>query len=274
MQENRYIHQDSADVVERERIALLEQTLDPITIRRLDRIEVQPGWQCLEVGAGGGSMARWLANTIGPHGQVVATDINPRFLLEPAPPNLKVRSHNILIDALEPAHYDLVHCRALLMHLPQPLVALERMAAAVRPGGWLFIEEFDSLSFGAVEAESATAQAFNRTMQVIIGSLRAARVMDMLIGRRLRTLVEGLGFVALQNEGTTWVNRGGEPRTRFHQMNLPLLRPLVAAGKLTDDDLALMDRQYADPAFTFVDFTLFGVWGQRVAGPGESHNAP
>ena len=40
------------------------------------------GWHVLEVGAGGGSMARWLSEQVGPSGRVMATDIDLQRLLD------------------------------------------------------------------------------------------------------------------------------------------------------------------------------------------------
>ena len=45
------------------RLGLLEELFDPASRKRRDL--VQPGWRCLEVGAGRGSMAVWLAEQVG-----------------------------------------------------------------------------------------------------------------------------------------------------------------------------------------------------------------
>ena len=63
---------------EDERLALLERIFDPLSRQR--RSLVQPGWRCLEVGAGRGSMAVWLAERVGDRGHVVATDIDVSYL--------------------------------------------------------------------------------------------------------------------------------------------------------------------------------------------------
>jgi hypothetical protein len=53
---------------------------------------------------GGGSIARWLADRVGPGGRVVATDINVGHLRTLSLPNLDVLRHNIIEDDLrEPA---------------------------------------------------------------------------------------------------------------------------------------------------------------------------
>jgi 2-polyprenyl-3-methyl-5-hydroxy-6-metoxy-1,4-benzoquinol methylase len=63
---------------EDERLGLLELLFDPASRRR--RELVRPGWRCLEVGAGRGSMAAWLAEQVGPSGHVMATDIDVTYL--------------------------------------------------------------------------------------------------------------------------------------------------------------------------------------------------
>jgi len=66
MSEDHYIASHSAEAFERERLGLLERVADPITLRRLQSLGVREGWRCLEIGAGHGSVARWLAMQVGP----------------------------------------------------------------------------------------------------------------------------------------------------------------------------------------------------------------
>ena len=98
--------QEAAD-----RFAALAALFDPTSTRHLERCGVGPGWRCLEVGAGGGSIATWLADRVGASGSVLATDIEPRFLTALAAPSLQVRRHDIGVDALPQGAFDLVHAR-------------------------------------------------------------------------------------------------------------------------------------------------------------------
>src|SRR5437879_4242901 len=75
----------------RHRLKLLEACYDPSTTRRLRALGVDCGWHCLEVGAGGGSIARWLASEVGPEGRVLAVDLDTRFVQEVEADNLDVR---------------------------------------------------------------------------------------------------------------------------------------------------------------------------------------
>jgi SAM-dependent methyltransferase len=263
---NRYFAKESPDAFERERLALLTQFADPITTRRLTELGVGPGWRCLDVGAGDGSVACWLAGRVGSKGRVVATDLNPRFFGGHELPNLEVRRHNILEDDLEEAHYDLVHCRALLMHLPDPVRALRRLVNAVRPGGWLLIEEVGSASFGAADPGHTRAAGFDRSSQAICAALKSTGTMDFDFSRRLPALFERLGIRDIGNEGVTLIARGGDPMARFNHMTDELVRErFVAAGVLTEVAFDELGRAYEDPSFWFVGFTLFGAWGRRHA---------
>ena len=114
---------------EEERLALLEDIFDSVS--RQCHAFVQPGWRCLEVGAGRGSMAVWLAQQVGTTGRVVATDVDTSYLKRLDFPNLEVRRHNILSDSLEtlePGSFDLVCARLVLFWLAgKQEMALRRM---------------------------------------------------------------------------------------------------------------------------------------------------
>lgn len=249
---------------ERTRLQLLQQSLDSLSIQRLEHIGVKPGWHCLEVGAGVGSIAHWLAKRVGQEGKVVATDIDLRFLATTHEPNLEIRHHNILVDELEQGVYDLAHTRAVLMHLADPGLAVRKMAAAVRPGGWLLLEEFDWLSFGAIETSHPASDTFNQKMEVLAKTLQTFHILDLYLGRHLRQLFEQVGFSASSNTGATGISRGGEPSAQFLLMTLQLAGPpLIGAGVLTEQDMALLHQLLTNPSFYYIDAINFGVWGKR-----------
>jgi SAM-dependent methyltransferase len=252
---------------EKERLHLLERALDPLTIRRLEYLGVQPGWRCLEVGAGAGSIAHWLAARVGAHGTVVATDSEPRLAAGPDEPQLEVRRHDIRVDPLESAAYDLVHARALLLHLADPAQAIERMAEAVCPGGMLLLEEFDWISFGALDQEESNARIFEEKMTVLAQSLRAGHVMNLYLGRHLRGFLAQRGFLELGAEGATGLVSGGSLEAEFQRVTLRLAVPyLLAAGLWTESERDTVERLLQDPTFAYVGGTLFQAWGRRARG--------
>ncbi|MGH3773082.1 MAG: class I SAM-dependent methyltransferase [Pseudonocardiaceae bacterium] len=98
-------------------------------------IGITHGWSCLEVGAGIGSIARWLAQRVGRTGRVVATDLDTRFFEDAAGANLDVWRHDITRDSLPVTEFDLVHVRWLLDLLPDREASIEKLIAALKPGG-------------------------------------------------------------------------------------------------------------------------------------------
>lgn len=126
------------------RLLLLAHSEDPGTIACLERIGVASWWACLEVGAGAGTIAQWLAGRVGSGGRIVATDIAITMLEPLAAPPLEILQHDVVRDELETDDFDLVHARQVLMHLPEREAVLARLAAAVKPAGWLLVEDTDA----------------------------------------------------------------------------------------------------------------------------------
>jgi len=264
MSEQRYFASNEKDEVELSRIRLLQESYDPITIRHLESIRVSEGWHCLEVGAGAGSVAQWLATRVGPTGKVVATDIDLRFLRQVSLPNLEIRQHDILKDDLELGKYDLVHCRCLLTHLHEPEKGLKRMAKAVHPGGCLLMEETDYGSVLSTDITNPSAVSFISAYKAGNDFLRKRGILDPYFGRRVRSLVEEIGFIELGHDGWTCMNRGGEPLARLNAMTVQALaKPMIAAGLLTQEQYDAFQRQFLDPSFYYLGLTLFAAWGKR-----------
>jgi SAM-dependent methyltransferase len=209
------------------------------------------------VGAGRGSIARWLSARLGPGGHLVAADIDCRFLGD-LPENVEVRELDIRSDDVETGSYDLVHCRALLMHLPDPLAALSRMAAALRPGGLLVAEEGDYglLAYGGHPDGVWAGQLYHR----VFAALAAAKVMHPYLGRALPgMLIEvGLDVVEAQVDGS--VSRCGDPAFEFQRVTEEASAArLIAAGVLTQ-----AERDRAREVMSCPSTILTGVAGVGV----------
>jgi ubiquinone/menaquinone biosynthesis C-methylase UbiE len=62
------------------RLQTLEQVFDPASRRRIQSTGIAIDWQCLEVGAGEGSIVEWLMTVVRVGGKVTAIDRDVRFL--------------------------------------------------------------------------------------------------------------------------------------------------------------------------------------------------
>ncbi|MFD0776404.1 class I SAM-dependent methyltransferase, partial [Streptomonospora algeriensis] len=149
-----------------------------MTTERLAETGVGPGWRCLEVGAGGGSVGVWLARRVAPDGWVVVTDVKPVRMPQKA--GISVLRHDIARDPLPEAAFDVVHARLVLMHLPEREQVLAQLLRALRPGGWLQLDELDATHAPGLltpEAEAdtpAAAELYARFHQAKFQALRAA----------------------------------------------------------------------------------------------------
>jgi SAM-dependent methyltransferase len=244
------------------RFDALAAIFDAGTKRHVEALGPVDNWRCLEVAAGGGSIARWLAGRVGPGGRVVATDIDVGHLRTLSLPNLEVLQHNILGDVLREPAFDLVHARLLLVHLPQREEALDRMISALRPGGWLLAEEFDGMSTRA-DSELNPAETVLKSSLAWWAVMEAAGV-EIGYGRRLAGRLKAHGLVEIDAEASIPLWQGGSPFSQLIKANWNQLHDqMVATGLVTEAELADDLERLEDPAFMSFAETMWSAWGRR-----------
>ena len=246
----------------RQRLALLEAQLDPATRRHLLAAGVGAGWHCLEVGAGGGSIAHWLCQVVGPSGRVVATDIDTCIAGLDAPPALELLTHDLTREPLPAGAFDLVHARWLLHHLPDLNAVIERLIGALKPGGLLLIEEPD---FYPVTAGHAGApQLYARFMDALTRSVVAGTGRDCYWARGLPAMLASHHLRDVQAAAEVAMLRGGGSLARFYRLSAQQARARVLAGGYVsaeeyDAALDLLD----DPALWAFAACTVSAWGRR-----------
>jgi hypothetical protein len=233
------------DELERRRLALLERHHDPDTIAALERTGVGAGWRCLDVGAGGGSIARWL---LGRGADVLATDLDVSRL-----DGLPALEHDITSDAPLPGPFDLVHTRLVLLHLPQREAVVRRLAEIAER--WLVIGDID---FTPVAMRAATP-AWDRTWSAWCAVTEAAG-WDLACGRRLEGMLRGAGLTEVGTTATGEEVAGGAIALEILSLALERLRGhLEAHGADVDAARALL----MDPANRFMPPVTWTAWGHR-----------
>lgn len=252
-----YALRQSADPIgEMERLVRIETFQDPATIRYLQALGVGGGWRCLDVGAGGGSITRWLAAQVGPSGSVLATDLEIGLLRAVEGPTVEVRCHDIRCDPLPFTAFDLVHARLLLLHLPERRDVLRRMVAATRPDGWVVIGDIDfttaraarsSLAFGRVTT------AFNQVMPTL--------GWDPALGSKLPTMLENTGLRAVEADCYQNYHRGGSPWSAIFAGTVRRLRDSLLEV-VSESDLDEVIELFDDPSFAFYSPTIWTAWGR------------
>jgi SAM-dependent methyltransferase len=259
---------DNAWTHARERLALLEAHADPGTIRHLKQLGVTPGWRCWEVGGGGGSIAAWLCEHVAPTGHVVATDLDTRFLDALTYKNLEVRRHDVVAELPPDGGFDLVHTRALLVHLAQREMVLDRMVAALRPGGRLLIEEADGISKVTDPGNDARANEVFARVRAAEARWMTEAGIDQHFGRHAYAALLRRGLVALGAEGRVPVVQGGSDIARFYRLSAQQSRSRYLTAGITEQDFDTFLSLHDDPDFVWIQGTIFAAWGRRA--PRES----
>lgn len=196
----------------------------------------------------------------------MCTDLDTRHISPAGLANLHVVRHDITRDALPEGQFDLAHARLVLLHIPERAAVLERMLTALKPGGWLVIEDFDTtsvlpdLSVNPCEAWLRTADAMRQYM--IRGGV------DARFGRSLYGRFKRLGLTDVYSEGrvTMWdgFNGGVELlRINYEQVG----QKLVAAGLLDADQLRADQARLDDPDFVMPSPTMWVAAGRKPSAP-------
>ncbi|WP_433026203.1 class I SAM-dependent methyltransferase [Actinomycetospora sp. CA-053990] len=250
---------DDAATVEYQRLDLMSKILDPWTRGHLEALGVRPGWHCLELGGGNGSVAEWLCDAVGSAGSVTSVDINPALLRLVPAQNLTVQQADVRTDPLPSGLYDLVSCRALLHQIAGHAPAvLEKMAAAVAPGGWLLVQEPDFHL-----APTTEPAVWAETWRALIAWGQDNGV-DWLIGRRLPGMVGAAGFARPQATTDVQNIRGGDRGALYFKLFFAEVRDRVLrSGRL---DAATLDAATAvldDPDLWTQCWMMTAVWGRK-----------
>jgi SAM-dependent methyltransferase len=256
---------DNAALEADDRFGALGALFDPVTFRHLDRLDVREGWRCLEVGAGGGSVARWLATRVGESGHVLATDLDPRWLERSAPPaNVEVRQHSIGDDPLPESHFDLAHERLVLMHLPERVAALRSMVASVRPGCWVLVEDFDSdIAPEAFPSPRSSDEELGNRVARSIRALLALRGADTAFGHKLPRLLSDAGLEQIGADAYQAIEAGDAVRSlqraNLRQVGGALVEQALVSRAELERYVALLDERQVSPSSPL----LVSAWGRR-----------
>jgi SAM-dependent methyltransferase len=255
---------DNATAASARQHRALAELLDGHTTRRISGLLDLVGATCLEVGAGGGSIAVWLADRVGPHGRVVALDLQPGQI--PSRPCLEVSRHDLAHDPLPGGPFDLVHARLTLLHLPQRHTILRDLVGVLALGGWLLIEDWDASDVHTlVCAPDEASGALYRRYQKLVGEkVFAAAGTDRAWARDLHPLLlaEGLVEVTTRVEFEYWTG-GGPGLAGLVGSNLVQLRERLLAVGLRASELERLAVLVGDERLVVRGFPMHSTAGRR-----------
>ncbi|WP_371496981.1 methyltransferase domain-containing protein [Kitasatospora sp. NBC_00374] len=247
---------------EAERIDFGAVAYDGFTRARLLALGARPGLRCLDLGAGTGTVSRWLAEEVG--ADVLAVDRDPRFVEPYAGPRLRTLAADITSADFDPGRFDLVHARFLLMHLPDSRRTIARLAGLLAPGGRLVLSDaIDLTTAGAPDSP------YRLAMRAMWRGLRESIGTDVGWTPRYPVRLREAGLTGVGAEVYVPPLTPGAPITAFWLDTWRRVREAMLATGLVDaDTLAAAERDLASPDFADLSPGMITAWGE-AAGSGR-----
>lgn len=244
-----------------EQLRCLAAAYDAITTERLAGLGVADGWHCWEVGYGGGSIARWLAERVAPGGHVLATDIVARPIERH--PALTVAEHDIRTGPFAHQRYDLVVARLVLQHLPERDAVLTALVQALKPGGWIQIDEFGTSYEPVLLAPDDEAARLFAKFHTAKRELMRSAGGDPEWGRRAARAMRAAGLVDVDARPYLQPRVPGSAELDLQLHHTYHLRDGLLAVGMTQRELEALREVMRDPAFRASSSVIYSVQGRK-----------
>jgi SAM-dependent methyltransferase len=255
-----------------QRFVGLEQIFDHVTAGHLSRLGLVAGARCLEVGAGSGSIARWMADVVGPSGQVLAVDLDTRWCPTGERPGLEVRSLDVVTEPIPEGPWDVIHERLVLQHIPARLDVLDRLVATLAPGGVLLVEDFDTGEVRTMDRAGPHHELIVRVAQAFNRLLGARGGVNDFAANALR-LLRDRGLVDTSASGHVAIDQGGAGWATVQAANARQLRNGLIDEGVAPEEIDRFLEVLADPDTIVGSSVLISAWGRRAnSAPTESSN--
>lgn len=236
------------------------------TFRHAERLGLENGWHVWEVGAGGASVPTWFAEQVGPDGHVLATDIDTSWLVGRS--SFELMRHDIGTDPAPRGGFHLIHARLVLVHVEERLRALSTMVGALRPGGWLLLEEADPASqpLACIEESGPEEQLANKLKRAF-RTLLATRGVDLAFGRKLPRLLRDAGLTEVRADAYFPVAHPACKELELATVE-QVRDSLLSAGLATEEEIARHATNVAGGRVDIATSPMFTASGRKPVGSG------
>ncbi len=240
------------------------------TLTLLDHVDLPVGSRALELGCGPAGSIALLSERVGPSGSVTAIDIDPahvdlarQFVADRRLSNVEVLEGDARASHLASNSFDLVHARLLLVNVPFPEQVIAEMVRVVKPGGWIIADEVD----GEVRVCYPPHEAWDRLVEIFHAAYRSDGA-DLMIGRKLTSLLRRAGLVDVGADARADVYPAGHPRrTLLADLVRSMRNKIVERGIVSEDEWGRLDREVrdhlADPDTLTMSCLYFLAWGRK-----------
>jgi SAM-dependent methyltransferase len=254
---------DNQQVEAGQRFDALSVLFNPTTFRHVQALGLAPGWRVWEVGAGSPGVPAYLAAQVGSQGYVLATDIDTSWLGN-GDAGYEVRRHDVGSDPPPAGLFDLVHARLVLVHVAHREHALAAMVAAVKPGGWVLLEDADpALQPLVCPDECGPEQALANKIKHGFRTLLAGRGVDLAYGRTLPRLLREAGLRDVQSDA--YFPMSGPACNELERATVEQVREaLIEAGIASDTELERHLVNVSSGCLDLATSPMVSAWGRKA----------
>jgi ubiquinone/menaquinone biosynthesis C-methylase UbiE len=259
-----------ADESERARLLAQGEVHRAATEALLDRLDLPLGGRVVDVGCGPLGVLDMLSRRVGPAGEVVGLDSEPkmidyaqRSLAERSLDNVTLIRADARATGLASDCFDLAHERLVLISLTSPQKVVDEMARVVRPGGWVMTQNVDWLTWTCEPAHPAWDSLFG----ALVRTWRAIGL-NPFTGRRMPALLRAANLTDVTMALSAHTQQAGQPNQMLLLRFIDIFRDQIvddgtidaaALGRFTDQ----LTEHLSRPETFTVQPLLFQAWGRK-----------
>jgi hypothetical protein len=136
------------------------------------------------------------------------------------------------------------------------------MVAAVKPGGWIVVEDFEILPASS-DPQDEFSERISKTAAAMRG-VTATAGLKARFGRSLLRRLRAAGLEEIGIEGRVFIWPGRSAGATLNRLNYEQLRDaILATGKITEEEFAMDLARLDDCEFEIRSPILWSAWGRR-----------
>ena len=256
--------------VELERLRLQARVWEPEVELWLDKVGIQPGWRCADLGCGAMGILGPLSRRVGSAGSVTGVDRDAQqlaaaraFVADDGLSNVQIVEADAFASALPSESFDFTHARFLIGPVGRADVLLPEMVRITKPGGVIGLQEPDTASWTCYPP----GQSWDALKLAIRTAFRRGGG-DIDSGRQIYGMLRKLGLEEVRLRAAVIALCDRHPYMRLPVQFASSLRArIIGDGLMSEAELdaavAECEKIASDPSAAVITFTVTQTFGRK-----------